>query len=131
MSACVWTWREGGDVCVYVCGERTEGGVFFSCGESHCEWRGPTASSLKFVLSVQMSTCSHCAAPLHSVNVCVCVPGVTQLYCTISVIHLFICHRCYHGYYRLTAVFSLRRTQVRGGRGDQVKLNDKMSLHAV
>lgn len=76
---------------------------------------------------------SHCAAPLHSVNVfvCVCVPGVTQLYCIISVIHLFICHRCYHGYYRLTAVFSLRRTQVRCGRGDKVMSREGWMLVCV
>lgn len=78
------------------------------------------------LLSVKCPHVLFVLPPLHWGNVFVCVCGVTQLHCTIPVIHLFICHRCYHGYYRLTAVFSLRRTQVRCGRGDRVRARLRM-----
>lgn len=107
-----------------VCRGRRAGCFFFYRGEEPLWMEGTHSFSLKFLLSVNAHVPIVLLPSIQEtylcVCVCACVPGVTQLYCTISVIHLFICHRCYHGYYRLTAVFSLRRTQVRCGRGDKV-----------
>lgn len=95
---------------VCICLEAEEGGLARGGGG----WReGTRIRSLKFLLSMNAHMLPLCPS-IQSM----CVRGVTQLYCTISVIHLFICHRCYHGYYRLTAVFSLRRTQVSCGWGE-------------
>lgn len=98
-------------------------GALSMFGEGQGRWGAHMfLESFLFIIAHMFPLC--CFPPV-SKSVCVYM-CVWWLSCTISVIHLFICHRCYHGYYRLTAVFSLRRTQVSCGKGDSFTFNGGM-----